>query len=117
MGQVPTVLRQAPQRHARWSPARATAGDINVVGSCANSATPAIASTKAAVNLRLHCLRRTRKSDDLRSCVLIANLAGDQADDGAGEQDPEADPDPGDQRELVELERRFARIWQHAGIV
>src|SRR6185312_12134522 len=114
IGQVATVFRHTPQRHARWSPTRATLGVISEVGSCARR--QANERNNVATSLRLHRRRLTGNSYYLRSGVLIAHLTWDETDDGPEQYNPEADPDPGNQRQLIELERCFASVRQNPGV-
>src|SRR5690242_3107072 len=115
MGQFATVLRHVPQRQASFSPTRITPGVNSVVGSCAQM--QKIVKRKAASSLRFHRCRLARKSDYLRACVLITHLAGNKTNQRAEKYDPEAKPDPGHQRKIVELKRGFASIGQDAGVI
>ena len=68
-------------------------------------------------HLALDSGRLGGKSDYLRARVLITHFAGDETDNRPEKDDPEADPNPGDERKLIELERRLASIRQNAGVV
>src|SRR5581483_9056377 len=115
MGQVPTVLRQPPQRQASLSPTRRTPGVRYEVGSCAISA--AIAAKNAKTSLRLDRRGRGSNADDLRARVLQAHLSWNKTNDGSKQQNEVADPDPGDEREDVHLKNGFGVVGQNAGII
>src|SRR6476469_7728817 len=115
MGQFATVLRHVPQRQASFSPTRITPGVSSVVGSCAQMQKSD--KRKAASSLRFHRCRLARKSDYLRACVLIAHLAGNKTNQRTEKNNPETQPNPGNQRKFVKLKRRFVSIGQHTGVI
>ncbi len=63
--------------------------------------------------LRWNRRRRAGNAYYLRARILQAHLSRNQTDERAEQQDPVADPDPGHEREHIELEDGFAVVLGH----
>src|SRR5947209_1842980 len=89
-----------PHAHRSLLAMRLTAGLSNSSADWANIGPTARANTKRLV---LNCRMLLRYSNYLRACVCQTHFAGDETNDSAERDYPEADPNPRDQRENIGL--------------
>src|SRR5260370_38133357 len=92
-----------PQGHSILPATRLTAGLSKSSAVCAKTGASAKAKTK---NLLLNCRMLLRYSNHLRSRVGQTHFAGNQTNDGAECDHPEANPNPRDQGEDISLNNR-----------